>query len=107
MLTSSQANNGLACATNYKELDAVLLLVLWVQHLETFVAQRCNSDFLYITRVTDVLSRSSSAFSPYSFFTVLSAIMFTVDPLSSWNFSSFPLTSRVGVGWGCQLRLTN
>ena len=61
----------------------LLLLVLWVQHLERFVGQRVNSDFLYITRDTDGLSRSSSAFSPFSFFTVLSAIMFTVDPLSS------------------------
>ena len=83
------------------------LLVLWVQHLERFAAQRFNSDFLYITRVTDGLSRSSSAFSPFSFFTVLSAIMFSVDLLSSWNFSSFPLTSRDGAGWGCHLRLTN
>ena len=62
----------------------LLLLVLWAQHLERFVGQRFNSDFLYITRVTDGLSRSSSAFSPFSFFTVLSAIMFTVDPLCGW-----------------------
>ena len=38
---------------------------------------------------------SSSPISPYRFFTVLSAIMFTVVPLPSWNFSYFPLTSRV------------
>ena len=63
--------------------------------LKRFLPTGLTSDLLYITRVTDVFSMSSSPISPYRFFTVLSAIMFTVVPLPSWNFSYFPLTSRV------------
>ena len=79
MLTSSQTKNGLARTFNNEELDVVLFPVLWVHYPETFLANGLTSDWLYITRVTDVFSRSSSPLSPNRLLSVLSAMMFTVE----------------------------
>lgn len=98
VLTKFQAKNGLACASNNKELDAVLPLVLWVHYLETFLAQSFHFSFS-ITRLTDV-SLTVRPLHTYQYqYQYIPTIMFTVDPLSSWNFSSFPLTVRVAKTW--------
>lgn len=96
VLTKFQAKNGLACASNNKELDAVLPLVLWVHYLETFLAQSFHFSFS-ITRLTGV-SLTVRPLHTYQY-QYIPTIMFTVDPLSLFHLQ----LGWQRLGCGCQL----
>ena len=64
-----------------------LLLLLGLTTLNPFLPRCLASDWLYITRATEVSFNSRKPFWPQNFITVSLVMMFTVDPLSNSNFS--------------------
>ena len=88
----------LHCTSNKRELDAVLFLVLWFRYLESFLPRGLTWLFIHNQSHWCFLQVIQLVLSIQGFY-CLSAIKVTVDPLSRWNVSSFPLKSSVAKTW--------